>query len=191
MRCPWEWVCSDSEDPLLGGYSTYWTRVVVEVVKSDFLGSDNHAAVNFANIFFFSFNSLEHSNNNTERPPVRTHQGLVLLVQFVFSAQSFFPVVCSSCHWWPWSRWPGSALPSLYDLFCSPCLTFPSPLILLILSAYADFSFTSILLSAWHPALSHRQCFLGDEGSRAPLKTTDHLPPSRLLFKRSKWLSLK
>lgn len=140
--------------------------------------------------FFFSFNSLEHSNNNTERPPVRTHQGLVLLVQFVFSAQSF-PVVCSSCHWWPWSRWPGSALPSLYDLFCSPCLTFPSPLILLILSAYADFSFTSILLSAWHPALSHRQCFLGDEGSRAPLKTTDHLPPSRLLFKRSKWLSLK
>lgn len=79
MRCPWEWVCSASEDPLLGGYSTYWTRVVVEVVKSDFLGSDNHAAVNFANIFFF--NSLEHSNSDTERPPVRTHQGLVLLVQ--------------------------------------------------------------------------------------------------------------
>lgn len=158
-------------------------------MKSDFLGSDNHEAVNFANIFFF-FNSLGHSNSDTERLPVRTHQSLVLLVQFVFSAQSFFLVVCSSCHWCPWSQWPGPALPSLYDLFCSPCLTSLSSLILLILSPYADFSFTSILLSAWHPALSHHQCFLGDEGNHASLKTTENSPASKLLFKKPKWLSL-
>lgn len=125
--------------PFLGGYSTFWTRLVLEVGKSDFLGSDNHEAVNFANIFFFVFsNSLGHSNSDTERLPVRTHQSLVLLVQFVFSAQSFFLVVCSICHWWPWSQWPGPALPSLYNLFCSLCLTSLSPLILLILSPHAD-----------------------------------------------------
>lgn len=185
MRCPWEWVCSASEDTLLAGYSTFWTRVVVEVLKSAFLGSDNHAAVNFANISVLS-TSLEHSNSDTERLPVRTHLGLVLLVQFVFSAQYFFLVVCSSCHWWPWSQWPGPVLPSLYDLFWSPCLTFLSPLILLTLSPYADFSFTSIVLSAWHPALSHYQCFLGDEGNHASLKTIDNSPTSKLLFKKSK-----
>lgn len=78
-----------SEEPLLGGYCTFGTRTVAEVIKSDFLGSNYQAAVSFTDLvsldFFFFFNSLEHSNSNTGRFKLRSYLSSVFWVQFVLS----------------------------------------------------------------------------------------------------------